>query len=135
MDFIPRKRNRSLIINITSLIDVMFLLLIFFMVSSTFKNQPAINLVLPRSATAEETVVTPTILYLTADGRTYLNDRQVSEDELGGLLRQLQGSTGEDRVVIRADENAPHGVVVGLIDLVKQSGFTRVSISARPGSR
>jgi biopolymer transport protein ExbD len=133
MDFIPPKKNRSLIINVTSLIDVMFLLLIFFMVSSTFKNQPAINLVLPRSATAEESVVTPTILYLTSDGRVFLNDRSVGEDDLGELLRQLQGSTGEDRVVIRADENAPHGAVVGLIDLVKQSGFTRVSISARPG--
>ncbi len=135
MDFVPAKKNRSLIINVTSLIDVMFLLLIFFMVSSTFKNQPAINLVLPRSATAEETVVTPTVLYLTSDGRVFLNDRLMSEADLGGMLRQLQGATGEDRVVIRADENAPHGAVVELIDLVKQSGYTRVSISARSGSR
>jgi len=134
MDFVPAKKSRSLIINVTSLIDVMFLLLIFFMVSSTFKNQPAINLVLPRSATAEETVVTPTVLYLTSDGRVFLNDRLMSEADLGGMLRQLQGATGEDRVVIRADENAPHGAVVELIDLVKQSGYTRVSISARPGS-
>ena len=52
MNFRPSKKGRGLIINITSLIDVMFLLLIFFMVTSTFKNQPAINLVLPRSATA-----------------------------------------------------------------------------------
>ena len=135
MDFVPAKKSRALIINVTSLIDVMFLLLIFFMVSSTFKNQPAINLVLPRSATAEETVVTPTVLYLTSDGRVFLNDRLMSETDLGGMLRQLQGATGEDRVVIRADENAPHGAVVELIDLVKQSGYTRVSISARPGSR
>ena len=135
MDFVPAKKSRALIINVTSLIDVMFLLLIFFMVSSTFKNQPAINLVLPRSATAEETVVTPTVLYLTSDGRVFLNDRLMSEADLGGMLRQLQGATGEDRVVIRADENAPHGAVVGLIDLVKQSGYTRVSISARPVSR
>ena len=135
MDFVPAKKSRNLIINVTSLIDVMFLLLIFFMVSSTFKNQPAINLVLPRSATAEETVVTPTVLYLTSDGRVFLNDRLMSETELAGVLRQLQGATGEDRVVIRADESAPHGAVVELIDLVKQSGYTRVSISARSGTR
>ncbi len=49
MDFKPQKRKRGAIINVTSLIDVLFLLLIFFMVTSTFKNQPAINLVLPRS--------------------------------------------------------------------------------------
>ena len=135
MDFRPAKKSKGVVINITSLIDVMFLLLIFFMVSSTFKNQPAINLVLPRSATAEETVVTPTVLYLTSDGRVFLNDRLMSETELGGVLRQLQGATGEDRVVIRADESAPHGAVVELIDMVKQSGYTRVSISARSGTR
>ena len=67
MNFRPSKKGRGLIINITSLIDVMFLLLIFFMVTSTFKNQPAINLVLPRSATASETVDTPAILFLTAE--------------------------------------------------------------------
>jgi len=59
MNFRTQKKGRALILNVTSLIDVMFLLLIFFMVTSTFKNQPAINLVLPRSATASETVDTP----------------------------------------------------------------------------
>jgi len=50
MDFRPAKKGKGVIINITSLIDVMFLLLIFFMVTSTFKNQPAINLVLGAAA-------------------------------------------------------------------------------------
>ena len=53
------------------MIDVTFLLLIFFMVSSTFTNQPAIKLVLPRSATAEQSAVTPAIVYLTEAGRVY----------------------------------------------------------------
>ena len=135
MDLRPAKKGKRLIINITSLIDVMFLLLIFFMVTSTFKNQPAINLVLPRSATAEETVMTPVVLYLTAAGDFYLNDTAVGQDELLTRLRELRVASGENRIVVRADENAPHGAVVGLIDAVKQSGFTRVSLSARPGGR
>ena len=135
MNFRPTRKGRGLIINVTSLIDVMFLLLIFFMVTSTFKNQPAINLVLPRSASAEETVITPVVLYLTADGDFYLNDTPIAQADLRDRLRQLQAATGEDRIVVRADENAPHGAVVGLIDAVKQSGFSRVSLSARPGGR
>ncbi len=131
MNFLPARKSRGLIINVTSLIDVMFLLLIFFMVTSTFKNQPAITLVLPRSTTATETLSTPAIVYLTADGTVYLNDAPVPEDGLSEALERIQGTTGEDSIVLRADERAEHGDVVRLIDILKQSGFTRVSISAR----
>lgn len=131
MKFRPDKKGRGLILNITSLIDVMFLLLIFFMVTSTFRAQPAISLVLPRSATANETADTPSILYLTAAGEVYLNDTPRDVAELPVLLEQLHASTGEDRMVLRADEKADHGDVVRLIDIIKESGFTRVSLSAR----
>nr|MEE4267305.1 biopolymer transporter ExbD [Candidatus Krumholzibacteria bacterium] len=131
MKFRPEKKSRGLIINVTSLIDVMFLLLIFFMVTSTFKNQPAINLVLPRSSTATETVETPVILYLTNAGQVYLNDTLMEPEALARELERLHTSTGDDRMVMSADQDADHGDVVHLIDTIKQSGFTRVSISAR----
>ncbi len=131
MNFRPSRKGRGLIINVTSLIDVMFLLLIFFMVTSTFKNQPAINLVLPRSATASETVDTPAILFLTSGGEVYLNDTLIDLDTLATRLEQMHTNSGEDRMVLRADEDAAHGDVVELIDTIKQSGFTRVSLSAR----
>lgn len=131
MNFRPRQKGRGLIINITTLIDVMFLLLIFFMVTSTFKNQPAINLVLPRSATASETVDTPAILFLSSDGVVYLNDMLIDLETLAGRLEKMHEEAGEDRMVLRADEKAAHGDVVELIDIIKRSGFTRVSLSAR----
>jgi biopolymer transport protein ExbD len=134
VDFVPPKRKRGAIINVTSLIDVLFLLLIFFMVTSTFKNQPAITLVLPRSATAEDVVVTPTVVYLTTDGRLFLNDQPVAESALGQRLRTIHEAGGVDRVILRADEGASHGAVVNLIDLVKQAGFDRVSLSTRPAA-
>jgi len=118
-------------LNLTSLIDVMFLLLIFFMVTSTFRNQPAITLVLPRSATAADTVDTPVVLFLTADGEVYLNDAQVPTRELPSRLEELHTASKDNRMVLRADEEASHGDVVGLIDTIKQSGFTRISLSAR----
>jgi len=131
MKFRAEKRSRGLIINVTSLIDVMFLLLIFFMVTSTFRDQPAINLVLPRSSTATETVSTPTILYLTSEGQVYLNDTLMNPEELARELERLHTTTGDDRMVMSADQKADHGDVVELIDTIKNSGFTRVSISAR----
>ena len=131
MNFRPPKKGRGALINVTSLIDVMFLLLIFFMVTSTFRHQPAINLVLPRSSTAADTIDTPAILFLTVSGEIYLNEEAVPEGALAAALAQLQAATGEDRIVLRADENASHGRVVALIDTIKESGFTRVSLSAR----
>lgn len=134
MNFRAQKKGRGLILNITSLIDVMFLLVIFFTVTSTFRNQPAITLVLPRSATAAETVDTPAILYLSAEGLVFLNDAPVQRGELEVILERMHAGSGEDRMVLRADEKASHGDVVDLIDIIKQSGFTRVSLSARaPG--
>jgi biopolymer transport protein ExbD len=131
MNFLPARKGRMLLINVTSLIDVMFLLVIFLMATSTFNYQPAINLVLPRSATAVSAAETPSVLYLTKDGRVFLNEKQVDDAQLAEALKGLQAASGDDTMVLRADEKAEHGDVVHLIDILKQSGFTRVSISAR----
>ncbi len=131
MEFLERRRGSQAFINITSLIDVMFLLLIFLVVSTTFKEQAAVNLTLPRSSSAESAPSGPAVLLLTADGATYLNDRPLAEAALREELRRLRAATGEDRIVLRADARSEHGSVVRLIDLVRESGFTRVSLSAR----
>jgi biopolymer transport protein ExbD len=132
VNFREKRKGRSIVyLNVVSLIDVMFLLLIFLLLTTSFRTLPAVTVVLPRSATAEEAVDTPSILYLTADGRVFLNERSVTEAELPSLLAQLKVDTGEDRMVLRADAAAAHGDVVKLIDTIKQSGFTRISLSAR----
>jgi biopolymer transport protein ExbD len=131
MDFSPDRKRRSILINVTSLIDVMFLLVLFFMLSSTFKTQAAINLVLPRSTTAEQVVESPTVVYLTVNGQVFLDNEARESDDLRVALRQVQAGTGEDRIVLTADEGAPHGKVVELIDLIKECGFTRISLTAR----
>jgi len=131
MQFSIPKKGRKILINVTSLIDVMFLLLIFFLVSSTFRDQPAINLVLPDSTTAEATAEGPAVLYLTSDGKVYLNGDILPGETVQEALRQLQAETGDDRIVLRADTQSEHGFVVDLIDTVKKSGFTKVSLSAK----
>lgn len=133
MQFQTRRGSSQALINITSLIDVMFLLLIFLVVSSTFKDQTAVNLTLPRSASSDAAPEGPAVVVLTAGGETWLNDRRLPETELRQALRQLQAATGEDRLVLRADTHSQHGDVVRLIDMVRESGFTKVSLSARRG--
>lgn len=131
MRFAPPRQGRRVIINVTSLIDVMFLLLIFVLVSSTFKQQPAINLDLPSSSTVQAMEEGPATLYLTDAGAVYLEGRLLSDEEILPTLRQLLASTGDDRIVLRADQDSRHGRVVHLMDLIKESGFHRVSLAAR----
>ncbi len=131
MEFAPQRRGSRLIINVTSLIDVMFLLLIFFLVTSTFKTQPAIELDLPHSTTAQPVPLGPAVIYLTQDGAVYLDDRRLEEAEIVPALRQRLAEGGDDAIVMRSDERTDFGSVVRLMDMIKESGFTRVSVSAQ----
>jgi biopolymer transport protein ExbD len=132
MQFQTRRGNsQALMINVTSLIDVLFVLLLFLVASTTFKDKTAINLALPRSASADMAPEGPAVVVLTAGGETWLNDRQLPQAELRQALRQLQAATGEDRLVLRADTHSQHGDVVRLIDDARASGFTKVSLSAQ----
>jgi biopolymer transport protein ExbD len=131
MEFRPQRKRGSVLINVTSLIDVMFLLVLFFMLSSTFNRPAAIKLVLPRSTTAEKVTESSSVVYLTVDGRIFLDDRRLEDGDLRTALKQMQAGTGEDRIALTADEGASHGKVVELIDLIKECGFTRISLTAR----
>jgi biopolymer transport protein ExbD len=126
----PRKGNK-LILNVTSLIDVMFLLLIFFLVTSTFRQQPAIQLDLPASASAENVEQGPAVLTLAEDGSVYLDQQRIGEAELVAALRARQEETGDDRIILRADSASTLGRAVELMDRIKESGFTRISLTAR----
>ncbi len=131
MQFAPPRKGNRLIINVTSLIDVMFLLLIFFLVTSTFKHQPAIKLELPSSTTAEPVMEGPAVLYLTSDGAIYLDERPLAEDEIVPALRQRLAEGGEDNILLRSDTHTEFGHVMRLMDMIKESGFSHVSMSAR----
>ena len=126
----PRKGNK-LILNVTSLIDVMFLLLIFFLVTSTFRQQPAIQLDLPASASAESVEQGPAVLTLAEDGSVYLDQRRIVEDDLVEALAARLEETGDDRIILRADSASTLGRAVELMDRIKDSGFTRISLTAR----
>ncbi len=132
MQFAPPRKSNSLFINVTPLVDVMFLMLIFVTVTSTFNvQQPAIQLDLPSSTSAGAADQGPSVLTLTEQGALYLDRAPIDEADLVAALRARMAESGDDRIVLRADTNSQHGRVVHLIDLIKDSGYARVSLSAR----
>jgi biopolymer transport protein ExbD len=123
-------------INLTSLIDVVFLLLIFFMVSTTFERQAALKIDLPEASAEAQPQDTPRRLELVIDpeGRIYLNDSQLVDSSPATIRAALEQLSGEDRdlpVVIRADAQTPHHYVVTVMDVSGQLGFTRLSIATQ----
>ncbi len=120
-------------ISLTSLIDVVFTLIIFFVVTTTFDQRSAIKLELPQASDAPvETTVEPLTLVIDAEGRYYIGNAELLKKDGNALrdaLRSLPAEVRERPVVLRADARAPHQAVVTALDALGQAGFEKVSIA------
>ena len=120
------KRYIKPVINIASLVDVLFLLLIFFMVTSAFVEQPNIKLELPSTRHSEVSKVERTVLTISRDGQLFLRDKPVDKQNLEKELRRLMLDTGDEVLVLKADKMVPYGDVVDIMDYAKGAGFKKV---------
>ncbi len=120
------KRYIKPVINIASLVDVLFLLLIFFMVTSAFVEQPNIKLELPSTKHSEVSKIENTVLTIARDGQLFLQDRPVDKEKLEKELRRIILDTGEEVLVLKADKEVSYGVVVDIMDDAKGAGFKKV---------
>jgi biopolymer transport protein ExbD len=125
------KKRRRVIINITSLIDVLFLLLIFFIMSSTFIEQPGMKLELPQAQSATEEKMKELILEMKEDGRITLNQKPASFETLKEQLKEALPSLEEKTLVIKADKHVPHGDVVQVMDMAKLIGLEKLVIATK----
>lgn len=121
-------------ISLTGLIDVVFLLLIFFMVSTTFEHQAVLKVDLPeaRNVSSPEDQPNTFELVIDAKGQFYLNDRQLVDSNAATISAALIEAAGDDRnipLILRADSETPHHFVVTAMDVTAQLGFTRLSIA------
>lgn len=134
MDLRPgHKKEEGVEVNLTPLIDVVFLLLIFFMVSSTFDRHAKLKVQLPQAATqAQQKVDDPLVLSIDSKGKYYIDDRQLVNEKLTTLKAALK-KTVADRtnvtILLRADGNASHQSVVRAMDAAAQLGLTKLSIA------
>ena len=120
------KRYIKPVINIASLVDVLFLLLIFFMVTSAFVEQPNIKLELPSTRHSEVSKVERTVLTISRDGQLFIKEKPVDKQNLEKELRRLMLDTGDDVLVLKADKMVPYGDVVDIMDYAKGAGFKKV---------
>lgn len=122
------KPKRRVIINITSLIDVLFLLLIFFMVTSTFLEQPGMKLELPAAKSAEVSRVEKLVLYIGPGGEIVFNDQAVALDDLEGVMKDAVPLAEGKTLVLKADRKVQHGTVVTVMDIAKRVGMKKLVV-------
>ncbi len=121
-------------INLTSLIDVVFLLLIFFMVSTTFDRQSVLSLELPEAGMAQTEALPNLVeLVITDDGRMFINDNQLADERpatVQAAIAEQFAANDDATLVIRADAEAPHRLVVRVLDAAAAEGIQRLTIAA-----
>jgi biopolymer transport protein ExbD len=115
---IERRRTRTSEVYTASLNDIMFFLLLFFLIISTMVNPSVIKLLLPKASNAEQTVSKQNInLTVTKDLKYYINDEEVSFDKIEPRLKNLKARAKETTVILRADNVISLQHIVDVIDI------------------
>jgi len=134
MKFRRRPRN-DIAIELVPLVDVVLVLLLFFMVSTTFIRQSELKVVLPEAnASAQQMDNSVVEVAISADGEYAVNGRLLVDNQLPTLMRALREAVGGDtskRLVINADSDARHQSVVRAMDAAGQLGLIHLSITTR----
>lgn len=134
-----RQSREEVSVNLTPLIDIVFLLLIFFMVSTTFTKEAYMNLSLPESSAeitqAEQEVIE---IIIDAAGQVSVNGRALLNNQLDTLksaITKVLGTSQKLPVLITADAQTPHEMVVRTMDAAGQLGLVNLSITTRQSSQ
>ena len=122
--FETKRRNPS--INLAALIDILFLLIIFFVVSSRIIGESGVKLVLPYDKVRSSVAVEMPVLVMSANEQLTLQGKPVQEKELAKALLVLKDQNIKGSLLMNIDRKVSHGRVVRLMSLVRESGFQRI---------
>ena len=122
-------RQRRVTLDMTPLIDVVLMLVIFFVLTTTFGLAPGIKIDLPQGGSEQQANDGDAVILITKEGAVYYQDERVSLEALQTTLHQSQQQQSGLRVVIKADTLAQHGRVVAVMDTAKSVGIERLSIA------
>jgi biopolymer transport protein ExbD len=117
-------------INLTPLIDMVFILLIFFMVTSSFVKETGVEVDRPSAATAQVKPQTAILIAVTQRGEVWIDRRRIDPRAVRANVERLHAENPEGAVVITADREAPTGVVIQVLDQARLAGVESVAIAA-----
>ena len=125
-----RKPGEEPRIDLTPMVDVVFLLLIFFMISTTFVETPGISIKLPEASSQTIDREPKEIkIYLSREGDIFHRDQKISLEGFKALLAEHKSNAAQTTVLLLADQESRHGKVVTLMDLARDAGFVKLAIA------
>jgi biopolymer transport protein ExbD len=119
-------------LNITPLVDVIFLLLIYFMLTSSFIMQPGIKIKLPEAATTEKVEKEEIVVSVSEEGVIFYQDRPVTIEFLAEILSRKVRNRKDLTLVIKGDKGAMHGRIVSVMDKARKAGVNKIAIATMP---
>ena len=126
------RESSPLALNITPLIDMVFILLIFFIVTTVFVEETGIEVNKPRAASQQDLEKNSILIALTDKGQIVYGEREIGIQGVQPLVRRLRQKEEEIPVIIQADDNSRSGLLVQVIGQAKLAGATKVSVAAAP---
>lgn len=125
MRFQSRRNRKTPYINIISLVDILCILLIFFIVTTVFKKEePVVKIELPEATHSEvPKEQLPTIIYVTADEKVFLDNQPTTPEELAVVLKEKMTSGALTKLAMKADKKAPFGLIVKVMDAATAAGI------------
>ncbi|PCI22977.1 MAG: biopolymer transporter ExbD [Piscirickettsiaceae bacterium] len=128
-----KKQKEDFDLNLTPLIDVVFLLLIFFMVTTTFDKETQLKIELPQAAGAQKQVKKMLEISIDAKGRFFVNQHEVVNSGLETIKKAIKQAAGDNKkpsLLISADGQATHQSVITILDAASQLGFVNITFAA-----
>jgi biopolymer transport protein ExbD len=128
---LPQRKRKNMGIDMGPLMDMVFILLIFFVVTSTFTRETGVEVTKPQAQSASQLEKENILIAITREGTIHINERQVDLSSLKDILLQTMAKTPDKEAVIIADESAMTGTLVQTIDICTLAGVKKVSIAAQ----
>lgn len=131
-----RKRIREdeeATIDMTPMLDIVFIMLIFFIVTTSFVKEAGIEVNKPAAAKASASQSANIFVAINNNGEIWLDKRRVDVERVSANIEKLLAEQPTEVVVIQADKDAKHGVVVKVMDAIKEAGIEKISIAAAKG--
>ena len=128
MDFEGRARIHSHL-DIAPLIDIVFLLLVFFMLTSTFMQPEAIELELPDSTSASVSETTPVIVSLNQAGELFLNDKSIKLQQLSSAIKALLKNNSDTVITLKSDARTQIQALLKVMDEIRLAGGTNIALA------
>lgn len=128
-----RQEEEDAAVDMTPMLDIVFIMLIFFIVTTSFVKEAGIDVNRPKANQTTKKPSANIFIAVSENGEIWMDNRQVDIERVGANIERMIAEQPTDNVVIQADKEAKHGLVVKVMDQAKAAGISVITVSAKEG--